>query len=183
MRYYRPKLNRNLEVIARKLSSTVLLVALLATPQGCHMFGSQDNAAKDRVVVALNELVVELSAERPTDASSYTVYLRRYLEANPTFYGAAAALLDENEDVIASPYVYRTADGFQIVDLAAPDYDIENQEWFAEPLAKDKGIWTDPYFDAGGGEIWMITYAVPARDADRIYAILTTDLPSNNPAK
>ena len=34
------------------------------------------------------------------------------------------------------------------------------------PLAADAGVWTPPYFDAGGGEIWMITRSVPARDLE-----------------
>ena len=58
-----------------------------------------------------------------------------------------------------------------------PSYNIEDQAWFRAPLAADTGIWTAPYFDAGGGEIWMITLAVPARNAEGIFAIVTTDLP------
>ncbi len=34
-----------------------------------------------------------------------------------------------------------------------------------------------PYFDAGGGDIWMITRSVLLRDADGIFAIITMDLP------
>ena len=97
------------------------------------------------------------------------------------FYGTAAALLDENQHVVASPYVYRDADGVHTLDLATPDYDIENQVWFAEPLAQNSAIWTDPYFDEGGGEIWMITRSVPASDANGIFAIVTTDLPIDAP--
>ena len=59
--------------------------------------------------------------ERPADAAAYTERLRAYLEAHPAFYGSAAALLDEAGTVVASPYIYRTADGFQTRDLAQPD--------------------------------------------------------------
>ena len=38
-------------------------------------------------------------------------------------------------------------------------------------------------FDAGGGEIWMITRSVPVRDADGIFAIVTTDLPVDAPSR
>ena len=47
--------------------------------------------------------------------------------------------------------------------------------------AADVGVWTSPYFDAGGGEIWMITRSVPARDSAGIFAIVTTDLPVDGP--
>ena len=85
--------------------------------------------------------------------------------------------MDEAGTVTASPYVYRTADGYHTLDLAQPEYDIEGQEWFTMPLAANASVWTAPYFDAGGGEIWMVTRSVPARDSEGIFAVVTTDLP------
>ena len=99
------------------------------------------------------------------------------------FYGAATALVDEAGDVTASPYVHRVADGYRTLDLARPDYGIDEQEWITMPLAANAGIWTPPYFDAGGGEIWMITRSVPARDSEGVFAIVTTDLPVDAPGE
>ena len=96
---------------------------------------------------------------------------------------AAAALLDRSAAVITSPYVYRTADGYANLDLAAPSYNIEAQDWFATPLAENASVWTDPYFDEGGGEVWMITRSVPLRDADGVFAIITTDLVVDAPSE
>ena len=121
--------------------------------------------------------------DRPADAVAYTERLQTYLEAHPSFFGSAAALLDRSGRVIASPYVYRTADGYASTDLAAPSYNIEAQDWFAAPLAQNASVWTEPYFDAGGGEIWMITRSVPARDAEGIFAIITTDLAVDAPTE
>ena len=135
------------------------------------------------VVTALDTLVAELVAERPADAAAYTERLRAYLEAHPAFFGSAAALLDRAGRVTTSPYVYRTDDGYATRDLAIPSYNIEAQAWVTAPLAANAGVWTDPYFDAGGGEIWMITRSVPARDAEGIFAIITTDLPVDAPAR
>ena len=53
----------------------------------------------------------------------------------------------------------------------------------ADNIADDAGVWTDPYFDAGGGEIWMITRSVPVRDAAGVFTIVTTDLPVEAPAQ
>ncbi len=50
-------------------------------------------------------------------------------------------------------------------------------------MAANAGVWTDPYYDAGGSEIWMITRSVPVRDADGVFAIVTTDLPVEAPAR
>ena len=131
------------------------------------------------MAAALDTLVAELVAERPADAAAYAERLRAYLEAQHAFYGSAAALLDKAGNVTASPYVYRDDDGYHVLDLAQPDYNIEAQAWITMPLTANASIWTPPYFDAGGGEIWMITRSVPARDGEGISAIVTTDLPED----
>ena len=83
----------------------------------------------------------------------------------------------------ASPYVYRTADGYATLDLAVPSYNIESPAWVTAPLAANAGVWTAPYFDAGGGEIWMVTRSVPVRDAEGVFALITTDLPVEDPGQ
>jgi sigma-B regulation protein RsbU (phosphoserine phosphatase) len=167
----------------RPTIAPTLLLLTLVTTQACRADAPTQEALQTAVVAALGTLVAELVAERPADAAAYTERLRAYLEAHPAFYGSAAALLDEAGTVTASPYVYRMDDGYATLDLAQPDYDIATQEWVTMPLAANAGIWTPPYFDAGGGEIWMITRSVPARDADgSIFAIITTDLPVDQPA-
>ena len=105
------------------------------------------------------------------------------LDAHPAFYGSAAALLDQDGRVTASPYVHRTADGYATLDLAVPSYNIESQAWVTAPLAANAGVWTAPYFDAGGGEIWMVTRSVPVRDAEGVFALITTDLPVEDPSQ
>ena len=146
--------------------------------------GPEIEVLKTAVVAALDTLVAELVAERPADAPAYTERLRAYLEAHPAFFGSAAALLNRAGTVTTSPYVYRTADGYATSDLAMiPSYNIEAQAWFTTPLAANAGVWTAPYFDAGGGEIWMITRSVPARDAEGIFSIITTDLPVDAPVR
>ena len=165
-----------------KIALTLLLLTLVTT-QACRAGAPTQEALQTAVVAALDTLVAELVAERPADAAAYAERLRAYLEAHPAFYGSAAALLDEAGAVTASPYVYRTADGYQTLDLALPHYNIEAQAWFTMPLAANASIWTPPYFDAGGGEIWMITRSVPARDAEGIFAIVTTDLPVDAPGR
>ena len=65
--------------------------------------------------------------------------LRSYPDAHPAFYGSAAALLDRAGKITASPYVYRTADGYATFDLAVPSYNIESQAWVTAPLAANAG--------------------------------------------
>ena len=162
------------------LLALTLLAFVLAA---CDSASSNQEALQDEVVAALDTLAAELAMERPADAAAYAERLRAYLEAHPAFYGSAAALLDPDGKVTASPYVYRMATGYATLDLAVPSYNIETQSWVTAPLAANAGVWTDPYFDAGGGEIWMITRSVPARDAEGVFALVTTDLPVDAPAQ
>lgn len=158
----------------------LFLLALLST-QACRLDEVVQEALQAAVVVALDSLAEELTAERLTDADAYTERLQVYLEAHPMFYGAAVALLDETRTVTTSLYVYRSADGYLVLDLVQPEYDIDGQDWITMPLAANAGVWTPPYFDAGGGEIWMITRSVPILDSGNIIAIVTTDLPVDAP--
>jgi hypothetical protein len=108
--------------------------------------------------------------------------LRRHLEENPEIYGAAFAFAPVERDsalIKSSPYVFRSggdAAGFVEKDLAA-SYDYTAEAWYAEPVKKGKALWSAPYFDAGGGEIWMVTYSVPVYDAEsRLVGVVTSDL-------
>ena len=167
----------------RSIIVLFLIVLVLATTLGCGGNASDEEARREAVVTALDAFATELAADRPTDAAAYTERLRTYLEAHPSFFGSAAAMLDRWGIVISSPYVYRTADGYASNDLAAPSYNIEAQDWLIAPLAANAGVWTAPYFDAGGGEIWMITRSVLVRDADGIFVVITTDLAVDAPTR
>ena len=160
-----------------------LLLLALATTLACATSPPTQDALEAEVVSALDTLAAELAVARPTDAAAYAERLRAYLDAYPAFYGSAAALLDQDGRVTASPYVYRTSDGYATLDLAVPSYNIESQAWVTAPLAANAGVWTAPYFDAGGGEIWMVTRSVPVRDAEGVFALITTDLPVEDPGQ
>ena len=166
-----------------KIASLLLVAVVSVAALACNNSAPTQEGLKAEVVSALDALAAELEAERPADANEYAERLQAYLESHPGFYGSAAALLDHNGTVTASPYVYRTDDGYVVLDLAAPSYNIESQAWVTAPLAANAGVWTEPYFDSGGGEIWMVTRSVPVRDAEGIFAIVTTDLSVEAPAR
>ena len=160
-----------------------LTMLALVTTLGCSESDSSEEALRDAVVTALDALAADLLENRPADAAAYTERLQTHLEAHPSFFGGAAALLDRSGAVITSPYVYRAANGYASLDLAAPSYNIEAQDWFATPLAENASVWTGPCFDAGRGEVWMITRSVPVSDAGGVFAVITTDLAADAPAQ
>ena len=59
----------------------------------------------------------------------------------------------------------------------AADYDYTSMNWYTDPMALDKPMWSDPYFDRGAGDVFMTTYSHPVHDASgRACGVLTADL-------
>ena len=115
-----------------------LVMLALVTAQGCSESDSSEEARRVAVVTALDTLAADLLEDRPADAAAYTERLQTYLEAHPSFFGSAAALLDRSGAVITSPYVYRTADGYASLDLAAPSYKHRGAGLFAAPSPRTR---------------------------------------------
>jgi hypothetical protein len=131
---------------------------------------------------ALDSFVSSLVATPPT-AADVSARVKQYMQtiAVPPqyFYGSTVTLLDTAGLATYSPYWYRSADSLLTLDLAADTaYQINNQLWLRQPIDGGVAIWTAPYFDAGGGNIWMKTRAVPVVVNGRIIAVATTDLPT-----
>ena len=108
---------------------------------------------------------------------------------------AIAQMLSKNEQVVGStiayepsafdagihywaPYYSRSSDGsLQFAQLGTPEYNYPKQDWYK--LAKDADgiILSPPYFDEGGGNIWMVTWSVPFYDASgKLQGIATADI-------
>jgi sigma-B regulation protein RsbU (phosphoserine phosphatase) len=109
--------------------------------------------------------------------------LRSLVSNTPHIYGSTAAFaprafLPDRERF--SPYRHRSGDQIVAVDLAADAYRYWEQEWYSAAAVSGQPVWSEPYFDAGGGEIWMATYSVPFfqdREGEReLRGILTADL-------
>ena len=142
--------------------------------------------ADDQAFVA-QELAVfasELEASLPADTSTLKVRIATYLGSHPSvFYGATVALLDTNGLVVNSPYVYRP-NGMDLVysnGLMDSAYMINSQSWLRAPIDQATSVWTEPYFDEGGGDIWMKTRSVPIYQNGSIRAVATTDVRVKKP--
>ncbi|MBI5933490.1 MAG: PAS domain-containing protein [Chloroflexi bacterium] len=108
---------------------------------------------------------------------------------------AIAKMLTPNEQVFGStisyepyafkpdrkywaPYYSRSKGGtLQFAQLGTSEYDYFQQPWYK--IAKDSNaiILSPPYFDAGGGEIWMVTWSVPFYDnTGKLKGVATADI-------
>lgn len=158
--------------LRRILLSGFLALALV----GCASSGDE----RKGVEKALDAFAQELSAA-PIEASALPARLREYLGSNPGAFGSTVTLLDADQKAYVSPYVYKVGAGYAEKNLLEAGYDIDSQVWLSKTRDTKAATWTEPYFDAGGGEIWMITRTAPLIKDGVVYAVVTTDLPTDKP--
>ena len=106
--------------------------------------------------------------------------LEKNVSQNRLVYGSALAWIpDAEHPEPESPFVFRPQDGgTRRIDIASEAYDYRQSEWFTLPIELGTGVWTEPYFDEGAGDILMCTYATPVRSGDGApIAVVTVDLP------
>jgi hypothetical protein len=94
-------------------------------------------------------------------AATVSDRVRLYINGQPDyFFGSTVTLLDANGVASTSPYWFRKNGTLTNKELAVPSYSINTQNWLRKPIDTKTPYWTEPYFDSGGGDIWMRTYSV-----------------------
>ena len=94
----------------------------------------------------------------------YEARIRGILAAWPDVYGSTIAVEASAEHSSArpfAPYLFRRNGGIQFSDLALDSYAYHTLPWYRRAADGLEPVWSSPYFDAGGGDIWMVTYSVP----------------------
>ncbi|MBP7496638.1 MAG: GAF domain-containing protein [Bacteroidales bacterium] len=110
-------------------------------------------------------------------------FLRYSVENNPEIYGATIAF----EPYLFSPYLkyyapycYREGNEIKLKNIGTQDYDYFTMDWYQIPRELQKAVWSEPYFDKGGGEVIMTTYSVPLyyykKESKKFIGILTADI-------
>ncbi len=154
--------------------SAFLTVALIIFSASCKKEVPLTNEQK--VEAALDAFVAKLVADPPT-AANISDRVKDYLVTNATFFfGSTVTLLDAQGVATFSPYWYRANNSVAVKNLAEASYHINDQLWLRKPIDEGKSIWTDPYFDTGGGNIQMKSRVVPVFINGKIIAVATTDL-------
>lgn len=90
--------------------------------------------------------------------------INAFLISNTAVYGMTVALephtlinsLDE-----FSPYYFRKGNSITFSDLADDNYDYKNRRWYTEVKRLQSPVWSEPYYDTGGGNALMVTYSSP----------------------
>lgn len=148
---------------------------------------ARDTVNRIETILLSVEATARLLAGQMLGAHPDEPELRRIIEdairISPHVYGSAIAFEPDafrKGTRAFGPYVCSAADGFRFVDLALGDYDYFSQDWYLIPRELGRPLWTEPYFDEGGGNELMCTYGVPFfRDEDgrhRVAGIATADV-------
>ncbi len=103
------------------------------------------------------------------------------VELNPLISGSAIAFEPnyfKNKGKYYAAYAYRDSTGtIQAKQLGQKDYDYFQMDWYKKPKETGEPCWSEPYFDQGGGEMAMVTYSYPLKDAKgEVYAVITADM-------
>ncbi len=107
--------------------------------------------------------------------------IKALLPINPRTFGMTVALepyaLDDRPGGY-SPYYFKQGDELIYKNLATDNYDYRSQPWYTEPKKLNNSVWSDPYFDEGGGNVQMITYSTPIhlQDTETFIGIATADI-------
>ncbi len=79
-----------------------------------------------------------------------------------------------------APYFYEKGDSLLYKNLANDKYDYPELDWYRNPIEKGRPLWSEPYYDTGGGNELMTTYSVPFYrldgKADSLIGVITADV-------
>lgn len=84
---------------------------------------------------------------------------------NDEIYGATISFepfASPDKRKLFAPYFFKRLNGsIGFADLSSDGYDYPVRDWYQQPRTLKAPVWSEPYFDEGGGNVVMTTYAVP----------------------
>lgn len=134
--------------------------------------------ARTEVEGAAQALATRVRQERLTPQNAPAA-IRQMLTEHPAIFGSTIAFAPTDAMTKASPYVYRQDGQLVDKDLAANDYDYTRWPWYTEPRDRGEAVWSEPYYDEGGGNVQMTTYSIPVftdETKGMLLAVVTADV-------
>ena len=72
-------------------------------------------------------------------------------------------------------YTHRDED--EVQQIAGPDHDYTQMEFYRKTIEQDQPVWSDPYVDSVANNKLITTYAIPLHDQGKTVAVLAIDMP------
>ncbi|MDQ1265459.1 MAG: Methyl-accepting transducer protein [Bacteroidota bacterium] len=163
------------------MSSTVLIVSALLIINFIISAEFMKDNLKSKAESIANEAVSRIevileAAERSTKTIAFFIesaqpdiketrkVMANAVASTPEIYGSAIGYEPYSYDSsinLLSDYYYRKNGEIKYGDLSEPNYNYLSWNWYQEPKRLGKPVWSEPYFDEGGGNILMSTFSVP----------------------
>ena len=109
--------------------------------------------------------------------------LEHIVSSNDEVYGSTIAYEPYAHDPdkhYFAPYYYKKNGRLTLTDLSTENYRYHEKDWYTVPKATNRPAWSEPYYDEGGGNIFMATYSLPfykTVDGNRtLQGIVTADI-------
>ena len=176
---------------------TILFVIVMGiVAVSSHMLISDESKRSASNILKATILDVEKTLQIVESTVKDATWLAKENDKNEEYlYHITRKVVEENSYIIGSaiafdscyfegrhffsPYSYEdpVTGELKSKELGSETNDYFTQEWYTEPKNTGNPHWSEPYFDAGGGEQMMTTYSYPIKDSTgRIYAIITADI-------
>ncbi len=141
------------------------------------------DAVLQPIEASVNTLANLLELHPISDEAGLEELLESLVGSNERIFGSTAAFdpfAFKPEERYFAPYLYREGGEIRLKYLGGEDYDYHYWTWYQLPKELERPVWSEPYFDEGGGKILMSTYSVPIyrREGEtrRFVGILTADI-------
>lgn len=102
--------------------------------------------------------------DRTLNEKELLEHISALLRCNPEIFGSAVAFEPHafrSKSLYFSPYYCREGDELKLTYLGGETYHYFQWDWYLLPKELNRPIWSDPFYDEGGGNIIMCTYAAP----------------------
>jgi hypothetical protein len=136
---------------------------------------------------------VDVQGSGKWDKAAFRPLLEDYLQTNREAKGVGITLIGHDGEPFSSLYLASTSrpsagdryDGsYMLYELAdsvwlagqLPGYQLREQVWFNEAIARKVPVWAGPYYDMRESQSWLLTRSIPLLRGGLVYAILVSDL-------
>jgi sigma-B regulation protein RsbU (phosphoserine phosphatase) len=118
----------------------------------------------ESVLSGMKVLPHYVAQTRPLTRERIEELIVNELVANPSLFGSTVAFEPNAFDSASTyfaPYAYRKDGKIAVTYLGDDTYKYHELDWYLIPKELDQPLWSEPYYDEGGGNIAMATYSVP----------------------
>jgi len=109
--------------------------------------------------------------------------LQGIVMSEPYVYGTSMAFEPYTflkDSLYYAIYSYQSESGIKTKFLGGGGYNYFEYEWYKKAKEAGKPVWTEPYYDEGGGDTLMCTYSVPlfrdVRGKETFIGVITLDI-------